>query len=78
MQAACTRFDLNIDAIIKYRIDTATIDTEILDISTKIKTLEANSDVVIMDKTKLADFVSVPGKALCTAALLSGLCSGNV
>jgi len=60
LRASCTRLGLDIDAIIKHRIDTATIDSKITEISSAIKKLEADSEVVVTDTTELSSLVSVP------------------
>lgn len=60
LRASCTRFGLDIDTIITYRIDTATIDAKIADISAAIKTLEADNEVAVTDRTELSALVSVP------------------
>ena len=60
LNASCSRFGLDIDAIINHQINTTTIDAKIADTSTAIKTLEADNNVTVTDKTELSSLVSVP------------------
>ena len=60
LRTGCTRFGLDIDAIISRRIDTTTIDAKIAEMSAAIKSLESDSGVAVTDATKLSSLVSVP------------------
>ncbi|MDP2699685.1 TrlF family AAA-like ATPase [Thalassospira sp.] len=60
LRAACTRLDMDVDAIIKHGIDTSTVDAKIADISARIKVLEADSEVAVTDATEFSSLVSVP------------------
>lgn len=60
LRAACTRFGLNVEEIIKHKIDTSTIDAKIASISATIKTLEADNPIAVTDDTVLSSLVSVP------------------
>lgn len=60
LRVACSRFGLDIDTIVKHRIDTTTIDRKIAEISAVIKSLEADSEVVMTDATDLTELISIP------------------
>lgn len=60
LRATCTWFGLDVDTIITHRIDTATVDTKIGEISAAIKTLEADNELTVTDATELSSLVSVP------------------
>lgn len=60
LRAACAHFSLNIDAIITYEIDTATVETKISEISNKIRKLEVDTQSPIAGDTEFVSLISVP------------------
>ena len=60
LRPVCKRFGLDIDAIVKFRIDTSSIDGKISAAQAEAKSLEAEEDNDISDKTDLSSLNSVP------------------
>ena len=60
LRTVCSKFDLDIDAIVTNRIDTQSIDDKITAIKITVRALEIESESPVLDDTDLSGFSSVP------------------